>query len=126
MSRRKTDAMHLRDASWLKIDRGPGTEDGHSRPHPLPGLRFRPFGRMNSVLGTQPPPSLPPPLRDGRGEEIRKGICLRRPSPCGDGSQPRFCNLFSKEGLSAQADRRPQALSPDFNRRAIEHEICVR
>jgi len=37
------------------------------------------IGRMNSVLGAQPPPLLPPPLRDG-GEEMWRGIaCATRP-----------------------------------------------
>ncbi len=35
-------------------------------------------------------------------------------------------SIFLKERLPAQADRRPEALSPDFNQWAIGYEICVR
>ncbi len=58
---------------------------------------------MNSVLGAAPPV----PLRGRFPVAILQFI-------------------FLKEGLSAQADRRPEAISPDFNRWATGHEICVR
>ena len=55
-----------------------------------------------------------------------KGIaCAARP-PAGTVPSRDFAIYFLKEGLSAQADRRPEALSPDFNRWATGHEICVR
>jgi len=71
---------------------------------------------MNSVLGAQPPPLLPPPLRDGR--ERRCGEELPVPPVPLQGRFPVAIlqAIFLKEGLSAQADRRPEALSPDFNR----------
>ena len=50
--------------------------------------------RMNSVLEAQASYFTSSPVPRRAGEEMRKVIYLRRPSPCGDGSPPGGCVVF--------------------------------